>query len=76
MAWQLEALAVLIEGLGSIPRSHMATHDPSITPVLGDLMPSSGLLWHQAHKWDTDTQADKTPIHLHIKQNKNRSIRI
>lgn len=39
---------------------------PSITPVPGDLTPSSGVLGHQAHKWYTDTHVDKT--HTCIKE--------
>ena len=35
----------------------------SVTPVLGNLMPSSDLHGHQAHKWCTDTHAGKTHTH-------------
>jgi hypothetical protein len=57
MSLWLRALAALLEDLGSIPSTHM------ITPVLGHLTPSSGLLGYQVPGC-TGTQAGKTPTHI------------
>jgi hypothetical protein len=37
---------------------------PCVTPVLWELMASSGLCGHQAHKWFTNICAGKTLIHI------------
>ena len=34
------------------------------TPVLGKMLPSSDLCWHQAHMWCTYIHAGKTLLHL------------
>lgn len=36
----------------------------SLTPVPGDLMPSSGFHRHQAHMWYIDTHASKPPTYM------------
>ena len=41
-----------------------------ITPVPGDLTPSSGPGRHQAHRWDTYIYAGKT--HMHISKSERR----
>jgi hypothetical protein len=53
MAHWLRALAVLPEDPGSIPSTHMAAQNHSITLVPGGLIPSSDLQRHQAHTWYT-----------------------
>lgn len=64
---RLKALTALLEDQGSIPSFYMAFH-PSVTPVLGDKMPSSGLQWHKACWWYTDMFPGK----IHTKD-KNKS---
>ena len=56
MAQWLRALTVLPEDLGLIPSNHMAAHNP-LTPVLEDIMPSSGQVLHTCG-------AGKTSIHI------------
>lgn len=43
---------------------------PSVTPVLGDPMPTSGLRWHQARRWYTATHAGKVLIRIQNKEKK------
>lgn len=53
MAQLLRVPVALAEDLGSTPSTHTVTHcdsQPSLTPVLGDLMPSSDHYRHQAHQ--------------------------
>jgi hypothetical protein len=59
MAQRLRVPAVLAEALSSAPRTHMAIHN-SVTPVLGDLTPSSSLHSYQVC---TYMHAGKTPLH-------------
>jgi len=55
--------------LGSIPSTYMAIYSygyPSITPVLGDPVPSSGFRVHQACTQCVDIHTDKRLIHQKI----------
>lgn len=58
MAQHLRALTFLQEGLGSIPRTHMAEDNCSSSPR--DPMSSSSLRRNQAH----NIHAGKTPIQI------------
>lgn len=60
------ALTTLPEDPGSILR----TRQLSLTPVLEDPMPSSGLYGHQPCIWYTDIYAGQTLIHLKLKSKK------
>jgi hypothetical protein len=55
VAGELAQLAVA-ENLGSAPSTHMVAHNHPMTPVPGDLMPSSGL-----HGWHLHIV-----VHIHI----------
>lgn len=44
-------------------QSH-GSFQPSVTPVPGHRMPSSGLSGHQLHTWHTNTHVAKTLIHV------------
>jgi hypothetical protein len=59
----LRALAALPEDLGS--QHPHGNSQLFVTPVLGNLMPSSGLFWHQEHKWCTDIHAAKIFTHVY-----------
>lgn len=74
MGQQLRTLAVLLEDWGSIPTIHMVAHNfmASLSSVLEDLTPSSGLYGQCTHivrrhtsKWNIDTHEIK------IKKEKN-----
>ena len=43
---------------------HPSWLTPSVTPVLGDSMTSSGLSGHHAHNWYMDMHAGKTHRHI------------
>jgi hypothetical protein len=61
---QIQALAVLPKDLGLFSSTHMVAHNCSLTPLLGDLMPSSGLHKYQASKWHTGIHKSKIFIHI------------
>lgn len=46
-----------------VARCHKGSSQSSVTPVPGDLMPSSGLYGHQAHKWYRHTCTQDTRTH-------------
>jgi hypothetical protein len=50
--------------LPMIPRTHGGSQ-PSLTPVLGDLMPSFGIPRHQASMWCIAIHAAKAHSHTH-----------
>lgn len=43
---------------------------PSVTLVPGDLISFSGLLLHHVWKWRTDMDADKTSMHIRLRERK------
>jgi hypothetical protein len=64
VAQWLRALAVLPEDQGSIPKCPHNGSQLSVSPVLGDLTPSSELLQQHTCVWCTDAHAGKIPIHI------------
>lgn len=73
MANCLRALSALPEDQGSHPITHATSH--RLTPVPGDLTPSSGLLGYQVHWWCTDKINFKNLSTLRILKLKHHSKR-
>lgn len=67
MAQQLRALTALAKNAGSIPSTHMATHQPSLIPVSRNSMPMSGLCSH--------THRAHMPTKFPYIENKNESLK-
>lgn len=63
MTPQLRALAALLGNLSQIPSTHRAAHN-HLELIPGNLILSSGLCKHQAHKQCTDIKIGKTLIHI------------
>lgn len=70
MAQLSRAVVVLTKDLSLTPRTHVVVYNSpqfEVTPVPGDLMPSSDFLGHQVHTWCMNRQASKTLIHSKVK---------
>ena len=63
MAPQLRALAAFPEDPDLIPSTHNCDSQPSVTPVPGDLTPSSGILVYCMHMMHRHTCRQNTHIH-------------
>lgn len=60
MVQRLKALAARSEDQDLTPSTHVAAQKSSVTPVTGDLVPSSG----SACTWHTDINPRKTSTHI------------
>ena len=67
MAWWLRVLAALAKDV-LFPATRKAGPQPSLTPVPGDSVHSSGLQGHQENMWCTYTHATKHSDTLFLKK--------
>jgi hypothetical protein len=49
------------------PSSHLVAYNHLEPQFQGNLVPPSGLLSHQAHRWCTGIHASKTLVHINNK---------
>jgi hypothetical protein len=55
------------EAGGLFPSSHLVAYNHLEPQFQGNLVPPSGLLSHQAHRWCTGIHASKTLVHINNK---------